>query len=94
MRLQSLYYLAGLLEGEGCFTRDSKAIRLALAMTDYDTVQRAATLLGSRVCGPYDTGHKPSYRTTVTGKNAVAWMLTLYPLLSQRRRARIQELLA
>ena len=57
MKQADLHWLAGLLEGEGCFLLAlSRALgyryahaRIDLAMTDYDIMARAANLLGSRV---------------------------------------------
>jgi len=47
---QDLYWLAGLLEGEGSFLKpapcEPKHPRVALCMTDFDIVMRAANLFG------------------------------------------------
>jgi len=93
-------WLAGLIEGEGCFVVSSPGRRrhmtMALGMTDRDVVERAARLMGSRVRLERRAmpNRKALWRTDVHGYRAVAWMMTLYSLLGQRRRARIAESLA
>ncbi len=68
-RVENIYWLAGLLEGEGCFithvitknTRngkfDYKQFQFKLQMNDRDIVERAAALIGSN-----PTIHKREYR--------------------------------
>ena len=97
-------WLAGLLEGEGCFhianridSYGNKRIVIQLCMTDKDIVERAANLL--------DVPLKCRNRKTKSGKNlytanvwdsdkAIAWMLTLYPYLGIRRQSKIRDCLA
>lgn len=68
-------------------------------MTDADTVQTAATLLGGVAKGPFlypshqKAGKKPLYEVNIYGQFAIAWMMTLYPLLCARRQQRIQEVI-
>ena len=47
MKTKELHWLAGLLEGEGCFTFNTYSPVIMLAMTDEDEVRRAATLMKS-----------------------------------------------
>jgi hypothetical protein len=99
LSVKDIAWVAGLLEGEGCFQpragRQSPLIQLA--MTDMDVVVKAAKILGTnRVvenAKPTKRG-KPIYRTVVFGRNAVSWCMTLYPLMGERRQAKIRELLA
>jgi len=101
-------WLAGIVEGEGCFTRVSAAgtnarpsAVIAIAMTDEDVVRRAAAILGgyavSKTLSPAmlkrRPNPKPVYRVSVSGHRAAAWMMTLYALMGKRRKARIAELL-
>lgn len=100
----NLHWLSGLLEGEGCFSGCSNRPShpsIQLAMTDRDVVEKAATILGSRVGGPYfqkkrkvnGEARLPFYRCGVSGRFAVGWMMTLYSLLGSRRRKKISGLL-
>lgn len=110
MNETDLAWLAGLLEGEGCFVflrghRPSgipnRQWRVQLTMTDRDVVERAAALMDCRVCGPYaaktpggETA-KPQWRTAL-GRRAdvVALITALRPKMGERRQRQIDELLA
>ncbi len=94
MRVTEIHWLAGLLEGEGCFAFSGTPV-VSLFMTDGDTVKRAADLLGCIAYGPMDrgVGRKPGYRCQRYGSNAIAWMLTVYSLMGERRKKRICEII-
>ena len=103
--LRNVRWLAGLLEGEGCFisqhhrngpgpTRYMQAA-IQLVMTDGDVVERAASVLGARF---FKTKHitkggKSTYRTVVHGPRAVGWMMMLWPLMGIRRRGKITSII-
>lgn len=93
-----LFWLAGLLEGEGAFLLPPPSSPgspvLRLAMTDRDVVARAAALWRRVVClgGPRREPHlRPVYVSTVKGSVAVAWMRALYPAMGARRRQQIDR---
>lgn len=87
-------WLAGILEGEGCFARAS-GVMVILQMTDQDIVERAAALMGaSRMTVVEREGCKPLYSVKVYGDVAEALMRRVRPLLGSRRGARVDELLA
>jgi len=96
--LQALAWLAGLLEGEGCFTAGvaSPSARIVLHMADRDVVERAARLLGGEVSllRPATEKHKAMWRTEVGSVAAREAMELLLPLMGERRSSRIRELLA
>ena len=92
-------WLAGLLEGEGSFSKAKGSVTVQLGMTDEDTVRRAAKLVGDPFVGSHQIhrwgkNQKINYRWTLCGDKAAAWMMTIYPLMSSRRQARIRELLS
>jgi hypothetical protein len=94
------FWLAGLLEGEGSFTCDVirgsyLRPRIALQMTDKDTVVRVAKLMGSSVWGPYKktSPRKDVWACAVTGGKAGEWMRILKPYLGSRRRSKVEEIL-
>lgn len=94
-----LHWLAGLLEGEGCFGFSGSkpgTARVVVTMTDRDVVERAAKMLGSAMKKPYvrPAPLKTSYSTAVYGSTAAAWMMTLYVLMGERRRRTIEQSLA
>jgi len=89
----NIAWLAGLIEGEGSFLW-AKSPCISVQMTDRDIIARAAALLGAKVCGPYENGHKPTWAFRVHGSRAVGWMLTLFTFMGERRRAKIAEVIA
>lgn len=91
-----MIWLAGLLEGEGCFTASNGTARMVLQMTDKDVVERAAKIMGSTVLGPYryTVKKKPVYVTEWGGIKALAWMRVLRYYMGERRTAKIDEILA
>lgn len=117
INLKDLYWLAGILEGEGCFfarkgskIKDTKRKKskingthhtifgINLYMNDEDVIRRA-----SNIMRPHDNRYHdkaPDYRTNsmgygfnVSGKHAIAWMMTLYPLMGNRRKQKIREII-
>jgi hypothetical protein len=103
-----LAWVAGLLEGEGCFfpiEYKTKGYgpytyaRVAVLMTDVDVLQRLQEFTGiGHFNGPTprkDPRHKPIWHW-VASKNKESITLTkaVYPLMGERRRARIDEVLA
>ena len=70
---QSLYWLAGLLEGEGSFLKPplSKPTRVILSveMTDRDVLDHVADLLGS-ACTSFRLRNAPASRDPVTASSA------------------------
>jgi hypothetical protein len=102
-----LAWVAGLLEGEGCFTRKSGAsslrgVTVQCHMTDLDVLQRLHRTIGvGHLRGPYKasgpTGsrkkYKPRWMVQVSGPAAYQLMQQLLPLMCSRRAARIRVLL-
>lgn len=92
--IKAIYYLAGLFDGEASFGwRAKNGPVIQLRMTDFDTVSRVGRIVGKCPTGPYqyDMKRKPYWVIDISGGKAVGWMLTLYPLLSLRRQARIKD---
>lgn len=97
MKTADLHWLAGLLEGEGCFYISPKGqARICLNMTDVDVVARAAGLLKAdlkphgRQIRPH---HKKLWCCMVYSKRAIGWMMTLLPMMGSRRSAKIREII-
>lgn len=95
-------WLAGILEGEGCFTNsfqngnDYSTPRLQLSMTDKDVVEKAAVLLQSKVTSTdwRTKGDKAVFRTTLARRDDLKMILeNIYPHMGQRRQNKIDELL-
>jgi len=88
-----LAWLAGLLEGEGCFCYQCSP-GIKLGMTDKDVVSKVANLLGRWVRGPYRyrTNKKAVFYTEIWSHEAIWWMKKLLPYMSVRRSAKIKEI--
>ena len=101
LKPNDLYWLAGLLEGEGYFHlygRNTKwpHPRIQLQMVDKDVVQRAANLFGGnkvRQLNPASHKRQYTYRTEVSGRPAAHLMEQLRPIMGIRRRNKIDEVL-
>lgn len=96
MNINRIAWLAGLLEGEGCFSRRGNCITIQLYVSDRDVIEKAQAIIGAPSIGsrrPKNEKHKTCYYWTVSGPEAAAWMMTLYSLMGSRRQERIKELL-
>lgn len=97
MSNKDLHWLAGLLEGEGCFLiiKNSHTIAISLEMCDEDVVARAANLLNSNYFSlhPRNPKHKMSYKLSKRASGAYEMMRLLKPLMGQRRSDRIAQCL-
>lgn len=100
MALDPLYWLAGILEGEGTFmsgppSRPHAPI-VRISMTDRDVVERSAALLGRAVTPvrARKPHYKPPFITQLRGVEAVDLMLAMRPVLGPERTAQINGVLA
>ena len=105
-----LLWVAGLLEGEGCFRlhRDVQRRgpnryvyyrpRVICAMTDRDVIEKLQLVTGmGRISLGRKTAprHKDYWQWTVSRDgDAISLMKALYPHLGSRRRAKIDQILA
>lgn len=89
-------WLAGILEGEGCFDlHRGKYARVRLAMTDRDVVGRVATLLGASIrLSLKPAPAKSTWHTEISGAKAAEVMRLLLPHMGARRSAKLAEVLA
>lgn len=89
-------WLAGILEGEGCFdSHRGKYPRVRVVMTDRDVVGRVATLFGSSIRLTLLPAPKSStWHAEVQGDKAVAVMEAVLPYMGARRSAKIAEILS
>lgn len=101
MTKTELAWVAGLLEGEGCFSKKSnkgtaRNVIVSCQMTDPDVLRRLHRLAGGTFHGPYPNGPRgrlPRYTWRVHGETARSLMADLLPLMGLRRSARIRELI-
>ena len=91
MKVKDIAWLGGLLEGEGCFSlKKDKYPRISLAMTDEDVIVKAASLMKIKTMVYH---HKNVWSFHIHGSYAIQWMMTLYPLLSKRRREKVASII-
>ena len=106
MTKHDLYWLAGLLEGEGHFhvhryQRRSgsfyECAYLRLEMGDRDIVERARDLLGGigSICAirPKNPKHSTMYAWTIYHRNAENLLIAILPLMGERRQQQISKVL-
>lgn len=98
MRVRDITWVAGILEGEGYFGfRNSPTIRLS--MTDKDTVEKIKNLMArNRIVYKFrspseNPKHGQKYTFSIHGTTAIQWMMTIYSLMSIRRKAKIREII-
>ncbi len=90
IKLTEIAWLAGLLEGEGCFylerdrAKKKKYPNIKLQMTDEDIVVKAAVLMKTKV-----RHYGNTWVTHAYGAYAIQWMMTLYSYLGKNRREKI-----
>jgi hypothetical protein len=91
-----VFWLAGLLEGEGAFdAHRGRYPRIRLAMTDRDVVGRAASLMDTKIrLALHPAPAKPTWHSEISGPRAAEIMREILPHMGARRSAKIAEILA
>jgi len=95
MKDTEIAWLAGLLEGEGCFYfRGTSYIKLQ--MTDEDVIRRAADLMGRtyRRAEPRGSQKKVVFSFELCAGHAIEFMKLILPYMCSRRTAKINEIIA
>lgn len=103
---QQINWVAGILEGEGCFySRKIKSRSkvpnkpvsstpcIKIGMADEDVIAKLAKLFS---CSYTKRVHryriaKPLYTIDLYGSRAMGWMMTIYSLMGNRRKGKIME---
>src|SRR5690606_2397730 len=93
--VRELYWLAGLVEGEGTADLHSgKYPRLRVSMSDADVVGRVAGLFGTEArCSLPNRGYKPMWHARIQGQPAADLIRQLLPLMGARRASKFAEVL-
>ena len=100
MTENDLIWLAGFLEGEGCFLEGPPSgpnlPRVAAVTVDLDVIERVSGLLGvgfwpTKKAQPH---HKQAYSCCVKGQPALLLMFSLRPFMGKRRTAQIDKIIA
>jgi len=102
LSMTELAWLAGILEGEGCFLLTTKSKsnlgypQINISMSDKDVMDRVALLLEASIYLKSDKrkeSYKDQWIAKVNGARAAGWMMTLYLFMGERRRAKIRQVL-
>lgn len=89
-----------IIASTGAYRKNTKHVvrqfRLAIEMTDLDVLQRAKEVLGPRCTlrqrkpPSVNPNHRDRFILCLTGSELAGWLMTIYPFMGQRRRARIR----
>src|SRR6266705_5064871 len=98
MRVSTLAWLAGILEGEGTFGTSRNSPSIKLEMCDKDIVQKVAHIFNTKfflikrnkIIHPT---WSDSYRVAIYGDSAYKWMKLLLPWMGKRRSKKIKQIL-
>lgn len=98
MKKEDLIWLAGWLEGEGCFCfhKSNGSTTVEAGSTDLDIIRKVARLVDGRIenCTSYrKSNRKPFYRVRIFGTKSEKLMRSVLPFMGERRTAKILELL-
>lgn len=88
--MQDIYWAAGLFEGEGSIAKHAIAF---VTQKDAWVLLRVRSLFGGTVGGPYVWRTRTFYRWFAAGARGRGFLMTIYPLLSPRRRQQIRAAL-
>ena|SRR5438105_5472990 len=91
--LREIGWVAGFLEGEGYFGRHYRP-EISAAQVNREALDHLQRLVGGTITGPYshkNPNHRPYWLWRLSTSAAAGLMMTLYSLLSQKRRDRIAE---
>src|SRR3990167_1236210 len=95
MDIEQCLWLAGWLEGEGCFTLSSGTLSIQACSTDLDVIERVAALLGTTHVTkkkPTPLTRRQAYICRTFGDKAADTMRLILPYMGERRAGRIREL--
>jgi len=98
LKEKNLYWLVGIIEGEGCFMKGAPSSpnmpTIQVSMTDKDVMSKVASILGTslyeyRRLSDKGREYLPTFTVKVKGAPAVEWMESLRPLMGRRRQEQI-----
>jgi len=100
MEIKDLYWVAGLIEGEGCFflyESGNSCLRFSMSLTEKAVLEHAQKIIGlGTIRGPYHNKKrtKPFWVWGISrDRDVAALMMTLYPLMWDNRQETIDDLL-
>lgn len=101
LTLRQVEWAAGFLEGEGCFYSSPLGVRahrnsVTAAQVQREPLQRLVNMFGGAIYNvpPKKPTHAPAFVWTTTGARAVGIAMTVYSLMSPKRKMQIGKLLS
>ena len=97
MRSVDIHWIAGFIEGEGCFCNREKGrggAQIVTVQKDVEPVLKLYDLVGGSLRRIVKKNGKMYWKHSLCGADAIGLMMTLYVLMSKRRQATIQHELA
>ena len=99
MKQKDLYWMAGIIEGEGAMyvKEKQKSAVLVIDMTDKDVVERVANLWKNKTIythtpkNPNGNDYKTMYKVQRKGYPALIIMQLIYPIMGDRRKKQIEK---
>lgn len=92
--LKDIYWVAGFIEGEGSFTSQRGWITVRASQVEKQPVEKLQALLGGSLRWYVPTRyprHQIAWHWVFTGVRAVGLMMTLYSLMSPKRKGQIEK---
>lgn len=90
---RELMWLAGIIDGDGCFYVNKTVPILQISMIDGDVIKKVSVLLNSSINSPSERNNcKKVFSTRIAGKKAVCYMTLLKPYVSLRRQSKIDQI--
>lgn len=101
LAMTDLHWIAGFLEGEGSFTPHHGAIRISAAQVQREPLDRLQAIMGGKIYFKDNSERRRRgvvmssdiFRYQLSGSEAAGWMMTLWSLMSPRRREQIEAAL-
>ena len=100
ININDIYWVAGMIEGEGTIFLSKNSPGISVTSTDKDVMQRVAKIMMGYVNDRHwhnkktrVIGYKPAYVVVLYGRNAIQWMMTIYPIMGERRKEKIREVI-
>ena len=99
LKLHEWAWVAGLIEGEGCFSTTKKHPNpcFQIQMKDEDVIAKLAEMLGTKYTKrpPRNERCQPMYQIMVRRQNFCEWLITgIYRWMGERRQAKLNECIA
>ena len=101
--VKDIAWAAGFLEGEGCFTpggygrKRGSSPWIGAAQVQREPLERLQKMFGGSISKPAlrkDPKHQPCQTWVLSARRAAGLMMTIYPLMSPRRKGQIEHSLS